>query len=417
MSPLNAVLVLLAQASWLRGGSAPANASGHAAANHSLVRRVQRQKYKQQLANFQNTQYYGEITVGGQLLHGIFDTGSFELLVLSARCTSCQREGPFDHTRSPTYRAANGDQVSEFHFGSGPVLTVQGYDTVQMGPYTVGNMPIWEIVDHNIPVIEVSALDAIVGIGPGAKDRQHESLMDEFGITRYSVCLLPQDQAPGFFIWQDDDPRTRPGFVQVPVVGEVHWGVALQNVRVGDVTFACSHGCGAVLDSGTSLIAAPHASLEHLASALDHLNPDCSNMAEMPSLKFEIGGQTTELPPQAYIARMVGVIPPSIWDVLTFKPEAKVVMQCVPLLMDLERMQTKHGPLWILGMPFFRFYYTTFSFETRQVHIARASSSCDPLPGVHGQMTELSMLSHQAAAPITINPATLRVPKVEDESF
>merc|ERR1712139_140017 len=104
------------------------------------------------------------------------------------------------------------------------------------------------------------------------------------------------------------------------------------------------------------------------------LKPDCSNMDAMPALSFELGGVTVELPPQAYIARMVGVIPPSIWEVLTFRPKSKIVMQCVPLLIDMEdEMVTAHGPLWIVGMPFFRYYYTTFSFNTRQVHIARAS--------------------------------------------
>jgi len=424
MSPLNAVLVLLAQASWLRGQ--PSGTPQLVRRSSGVMRTASGQlpqKYKQKLANFQNTQYYGEISVGGQVLHGIFDTGSFELLVLSSRCTHCARAGEvYNHANSATYAPLNGSNIAEYHFGSGPVLTVAGFDDVVMGPYTVSHMPIWEIVDHNIPVLEVSELDAIVGIGPGAQDRATESLMEEFRITRYSVCLLPQDQAPGYFIWQDDDPHTRAGFVEIPVVGQVHWGVHMTSVRVGDLVFACQppQGCGAVLDSGTSLIAAPRASLQQLAQALDQLDPSCSNMADMPSLRLEMGGKTVELPPQAYIVRMVGVIPPSIWDVLTFRPEAQVVMQCVPLLMDLEKMQTKFGPLWILGMPFFRFYYTTFSFHTRQVHIARASSACEPLPGAAGQMIS-SMLAEQtevkSLAPITINPATLRLPNVNAPSF
>jgi hypothetical protein len=187
-------------------------------------------------------------------------------------------------------------------------------------------MPIWEIVDHKIDVLEVSHLDAIVGIGPGEADRTHPSLMDKFGITRFSVCLQQQDKSPGWIIWQDYDPRTRPGFTEVEVKGQVHWGVELWNVQVGDTVVSCQQGCGAVLDSGTSLIAAPRQSLVHLKGALDTLHPDCSNMHDMPWLRFQIADKIMELPPQAYIARMVGVIPPTIWDVLSFKPQAKVVM-------------------------------------------------------------------------------------------
>lgn len=421
MAPFNAVLaLLLAEASLLRQAppaqlvrtdtaiapalKPPAAQLVHAGAKQAPV------KSRQRLSNFQNTQYYGEITVGQQVLHGIFDTGSFELLVLSARCESCGRVA-YNHTLSNTYTTAPGNNIKEFHFGSGPTLTAKGFEKVVMGPYTIQSMPIWEIIDHEIPVLEVSQLDAIVGIGPGEEDREVPSLMEEFGISRYSVCLEQADQAPGWFIWNDEDPALRTGFFEVPVVGKVHWGVHLTNARIGDQVFGCDgQGCGAVLDSGTSLIAAPHESLLHLASALDTLNPDCSNMAAMPSLFFELGGKTVELPPQAYIARMVGVIPPSIWDVLSFKPESQVVMQCVPLLMDLDSMMTEHGPLWIVGMPFFRYYYTTFSFDTRQVHLAHASAACEPLPGIPGAT---SMVSHEQEAPkpITINPATLRLPQ------
>jgi len=377
-------------------------------------------KFKQSLTNFQNTQYYGDIIVGGQTLHGIFDTGSFELLVLSSRCQSCQRYG-YNHSSSTTYVEPQDQTAKEFHFGSGPALTVTGYENVRVGPYTVPKMPIWEIVDHNIPVLEISKLDAIVGIGPGEADRTTPSLMQMMGITRYSVCLLPQDQAPGYMIWQDADPRANPAFTPIPVEGEVHWGVRLDQVKVGSSAFACQGGCGAVLDSGTSLIAAPRSSLEELGKSLVNLSPDCSNMHEMPMLNFNLGGVPISLPPQAYIARMVGVIPPSVWDILTFRPESEVVMQCVPLLMDLDTMTTPMGPLWIIGMPFFRFYYTTFDIPTREVHIAHASSDCEPIayPVPINQINAtdgagVSMLKQheKSMEPITINPATLTAPNL-----
>jgi hypothetical protein len=363
------------------------------------------------MTNFQNTQYYGDIVVGGQVLQGIFDTGSFELLVLSTRCTSCYRTA-YDHTISSTYQpAANGNAGKEFHFGSGPAYTIRGYERVEIGHLTVKKMPIFEIVDHDIQVLEVSHLDAIVGIGPGEVDRTHPSLMDKFGITRYSVCLQQQDKSPGWIIWQDLDPRTRPGFTEVEVKGTVHWGVELWNVQIGDKIVSCQGGCGAVLDSGTSLIAAPRQSLASLKGALDTLHPDCSNMADMPWLSFQIADKIMELPPQAYIARMVGVIPPTIWDVLAFKPQAKVVMQCVPLLMDLEEMHTPLGPLWIIGMPFFRYYYTTFSFTTRRVHVAKSTPACEPSP--NGVINGRIMISRDSvqAEPITIDPASLAVPR------
>jgi hypothetical protein len=173
-----------------------------------------------------------------------------------------------------------------------------------------------------------------------------------------------------------------------------------------------------VLDSGTSLIAAPRQSLVHLKGALDTLHPDCSNMHDMPWLSFRIADKIMELPPQAYIARMVGVIPPTIWDVLSFKPRAKVVMQCVPLLMDLDEMHTPLGPLWIIGMPFFRYYYTTFSFTTRRVHVAKSTPTCEPSP--HGDINGHIMIDRDSVQtePLTIDPAGLALPiKFDAASF
>ena len=164
------------------------------------------------------------------------------------------------------------------------------------------------------------------------------------------------------------------------------------------------------------LIAHPSTQV-HLKGALDTLHPDCSNMHDMPWLRFQIADKIMELPPQAYIARMVGVIPPTIWDVLSFKPQAKVVMQCVPLLMDLDEMNTPLGPLWIIGMPFFRYYYTTFSFTTRRVHVAKSTPACEPSPngvinGING-----SVMIHQDSVhiePLTIDPASLARPRNVD---
>jgi hypothetical protein len=368
------------------------------------------------MANFQNTQYYGDIVVGGQVLQGIYDTGSFDLLVLSKRCTSCYRTA-YDHTKSQTYVPVTENAFKEYHFGSGPAATVRGYDRVEIGHLVVQKMPIWEIVKHEIAVLEVSHLDAIVGIGPGEAGRSTPSLMEEMGITRYSVCLQQQDKSPGWIIWQDHDPVMRPGFFGVKVVGAVHWGVELRNVQIGENIVSCQSGCGAVLDSGTSLIAAPRESLASLKSTLDTLHPDCSNMNDMPWLRFQLADKLMELPPQAYIARMVGVIPPTIWDVLAFKPQAKVVMQCVPLLMDLDPMHTEIGPLWIIGMPFFRYYYTTFSFTKREVHVAKATPTCEPSPdgaisGINGRiMIHADSVQRE---PLTIDPANLAPPKKFD---
>lgn len=87
--------------------------------------------YVQELSNFMNTQYTGDFVIGGQHMAGIFDTGSFELLVRSTKCAACKHPTPpYDATKSPTFQK-NGSVVQHV-FGSGPCISESGYDDVQV---------------------------------------------------------------------------------------------------------------------------------------------------------------------------------------------------------------------------------------------------------------------------------------------
>jgi len=143
--------------------------------------------YRQELENFQNSQYYGDLEIGEQKIKGIFDTGSFELLVLSSRCEHCRRK-PYDYHLSNTY-AKNGTMVKHV-FGSGPVVSMQAYDKVEVGQMDANRQCFWEIVDHNIPVLEFAKFSAIVGIGHGyAPTNKEKTLVMNYNINEFSVCL------------------------------------------------------------------------------------------------------------------------------------------------------------------------------------------------------------------------------------
>merc|ERR1719498_145592 len=58
----------------------------------------------------------------------------------------------------------------------------------------------------------------------------------------------------------------------------------------------------------------------------------------------------------------------------------KKVTKCAPLFMKIEKM-TQVGPMWILGMPFFRHYYTTFDTASRTLYTAPTKADCTPLGG------------------------------------
>merc|ERR1719281_2346709 len=142
----------------------------------------------------------------------------------------------------------------------------------------------------------------------------------------------------------------------------------------------CANGCAAIVDSGTSLIAAPTSALMQLSEQVGPIHEDCSNLHELPMLKFTLGDKHFELPPKAYVMRIKGAVMQAnnIWDVLFFKPQIKKVNMCIPAFMQID-MNSQMGPVWILGMPFFRYYHTSFDRKNKEMHFATASEDCTPL--------------------------------------
>jgi len=214
---------------------------------------------------------------------------------------------------------------------------------------------------------------------------QKQSVLEAFDCSIFSVCLLRGSSDPGYLIWNDEDPAKKPQlFTRVPIIGQIHWGVKLTSVELTDhkaykSDIGCSgSGCAAIVDSGTSLIAAPPNVVERISREMDKLNWDCSNLHEMPDLRFKMGDEEFVLPPESYIGDTFGELPGFMrpfFRTLTHKPT------CQLLLMSINA-ESIHGPLWIIGMPFFREYYTTFSLGTnrseRAIYTAPASQDCNP---------------------------------------
>eukprot|EP00747_Dinoflagellata_sp_TGD_P027461 gnl/TRDRNA2_/TRDRNA2_132628_c0_seq2.p1 gnl/TRDRNA2_/TRDRNA2_132628_c0~~gnl/TRDRNA2_/TRDRNA2_132628_c0_seq2.p1 ORF type:complete len:433 (+),score=98.27 gnl/TRDRNA2_/TRDRNA2_132628_c0_seq2:89-1387(+) len=365
--------------------------------NSSSVKATKKQPYRQPLENFMNTQYFAHISIGGQDVKGIFDTGSFELLVRSTRCQSCAHPTtPYDRKKSSTY-VKNGTLVKHV-FGSGPCISTQGYETVSVGPLETRNMSFWEITQHKIPVLDQAKFAAIVGIGPHfAPNNDEKTLLMEFGVDEFAVCLQRGSGADGYLTW---GPIATPqekklSFAAVPVVGELHWAARMTGVSMVDVhkrkvtalldtksVDVCGkEGCAAIVDSGTSLIAAPTAALEALGKQVGVIEEDCSNLNSLPTLRFNLGGNLFELPPHAYVMRIKGQVEEdqTFWEQIFFKPKVKKVDTCIPAFMKLD-MFSKQGPVWILGMPFFRYYHTSFNRKERVMYMAPATATCDTTP-------------------------------------
>jgi len=118
----------------------------------------------------------------------------------------------------------------------------------------------------------------------------------------------------------------------------------------------------------------------------DHIDVrgDCSNLRELPTLRFLIDGQPFELPPQAYVMRVTGTQQEvdDVFDILPLPPVNRTPNTCVPAIMPFSQKKSEFGPVWILGMPFFRYYHTTFDRKHEELRFAAAGPHCEaePLP-------------------------------------
>jgi len=210
-----------------------------------------------------------------------------------------------------------------------------------------------------------------------------ETLLSTMHIARFAVCLeRGRDEAPGWFMF-GPTVNSRPGssgFSILRVHGDIHWAVRLTNFQPAGMSLSdpCSTGCGAIIDSGTSLISAPP-SAQGIVSALSRMvKKDCSNIDTLPVLHMKLDGVDIELPPMAYVIRTARAVSSnsSIWDWMYPGSSYESGDECTAGFMAIDK-QSQLGPVWILGMPFLRYYYTVFDRQSKQIHIADSTPDCE----------------------------------------
>lgn len=387
------------------------------------------QPYRHVMENFGDAQYIAYFHLGGQELGAILDTGSFDLVVFPTKCWTCGQAKKFNPNESTSFH--EGQLMSSQTYGSGETYSMESYDYLKVGGYPQVNQSFWAVLAASMPLLNNAAFQAIIGVGPpetpsadawhyaeldidevsnffeegkpapaekmnkaadsvevAAEVVKRATLIDTMGVKTFSVCIGALPGSDGYFVWNDDmHERQSTMFTQVPVVGKHTWGVQLFNPRLEngegeDIAIDCTDGCSALPDSGTSLIAVPSAVYKHLAKQVELLDDKCSNIEVLPDIVFELGGIEIRLPPETYIAKVDGEVPKSLQSFVKVKAGAtKNIGECELLVMELDS-KTQFGAMWILGLPFFRKYYTTFavgeSTKQRSLFMAPASVDCQP---------------------------------------
>lgn len=421
--------------------------------------------FKQKLTNYVDLQYWGDLDVGSQVVQGILDTGSYELLVCSEDSVGCGKAAVYEHSESTEEIGYYG-----FHFyGSGSTFSQIVTDTVAVtgAPASAGlsktDQYLWEILRTYMPVITEGNFQAIVGLGPPevpdedaranaenvdywsgyygdlAEDsdlaqglvsntsakadflEEEPTLVESWNVKAFSVCLQRPYETPGYLFWNDEDTRISQSslFSYVEVTGDRTWGATVTQVAVGGTSLGCGKSCGAIVDSGTSLLMVDPETWDNMydylldQQASGNLAQDCSNLDQLPDLVFHMGNVEFRLPPQSYVGIAAGTVPEGLQSFFPNAEDGEYAL-CELLLAPIYST-TSSGPLWIVGMPFFREYYTMFDLgdnprdpKSRAMYTSAVGDDCEP---AHYEDVSMSiMVQEQRKVARRVDRSKVRIP-------
>ncbi|XP_066427567.1 cathepsin D-like [Molothrus aeneus] len=355
---------------WGGGGGGPRSRSGGGAAAAPA-----------RLHNYMDAQYYGTISLGTppQNFRVIFDTGSADLWVPSARCCllylACWLHPHYQPLLSCTHRA-NGTAFA-ISYGSGSLRGFLSTDTLTVSNVSVPNQTFAEAVALPGLAFAAARFDGVLGLAyPGAAAGPARPVFDnmmEQGLFRNNVFSFhlrsgaSEGDGGELLLGGIDEGQFEGPLHYIPVSRKSYWQVHMDRLSVGAPGAAgcrdpplCGGGCEAIVDTGTSLITGPSAEVAALHRALGGSRAmggqyllDCDKVPSMPNVTFVLGGKEFTLSPQHYVLQV------SQWGSPT----------CVSGFMALN-VPPPSGPLWILGDVFLARYYSVFDRDRDRVGLA-----------------------------------------------
>ncbi|XP_058481081.1 nothepsin isoform X2 [Solea solea] len=329
----------------------------------------------ERIYNFMDAQFYGEIKLGTpeQNFSAVFDTGSADLWVPSSYCVSeaCVSHRRFRAFDSTTFR--HDGRMFGIHYGSGHLLGVMARDTLKVGEVSVLNQEFGESVYEPGATFAMAKFDGVLGMGyPSLAEILGNPVFDSmlaqkaveqpifsFYLSRKSSSNSPEGE---LMLGGTDESLYTGPINWIPVTAKGYWQIKVDSVAVQGMSSFCPHGCQAIVDTGTSLIAGPTSdilNLQQLIGAtptnIGEFLIDCVRLSSLPHVTFVLGGQEYTLTAEQYVRK----------EMLGDKQLCFSGFQTVDIF-------SPEGPLWILGDVFLTEYYSVFDRGQNRVGFATA---------------------------------------------
>jgi saccharopepsin len=311
---------------------------------------------------------FSDITIGTppQSFKVVLDTGSSNLWVPSTKCGSiaCYLHTKYDSSASSTYKE-NGTAF-EIRYGSGSLSGFVSQDVVTIGDLTIKKQDFAEATEEPGLAFAFGRFDGILGLGFDTISVNHivppfynmidQGLLDEpvFAFYLSDTANGEGDESEAVFGGVDEAHYTGK-MTYLPLRRKAYWEVDLDSIKFGDDSVELEN-TGAILDTGTSLIALPSDLAELLNKEMGakkgyngQYTIECEKRDTLPDMSFTLSGVEFSITPYDYILEVQGSCISSIFG-----------------------MDFPGDPLIILGDAFLRRWYSVYDLGKGRVGLARS---------------------------------------------
>ncbi|KAK9515430.1 hypothetical protein VZT92_026079 [Zoarces viviparus] len=321
------------------------------------------QSGSESMTNDADLSYYGMISIGTppQSFSVIFDTGSSNLWVPSVYCSSqaCKNHRRFNPPKSSTFQL--GDQTLSIQYGTGSMTGHLAIDNVEVGGITVSKQ-MFGISKTEAPFMASMAADGILGLAfqsiasddvvPVFDNMVKQGLVSQ---PLFSVYLSSNSEQGSEVVFGGIDSSHYTGQITwVPLTSDTYWQIQMDSVTINGEVVACSGGCQAIIDTGTSLVVGPTKDINNMnawvgasTNQYGEATVYCQNIQSMPEVTFTLNGHAFTVPASAYVSQ-------SNYGCSTGFSQGGT------------------DRLWILGDVFIREFYAIFDSQNQNIGLAKS---------------------------------------------
>lgn len=417
-----------------------------------------------------------EVGTPPQKLDVVADTGSDSIVLRSCACMKSGKCG----TTGKCFTGTNASSSFSLHqydngtfesvllmYGSGNISAVVASEVISVGNVTAS-------MDEGVMLIVEQKLDfdtpleGILGLGLPIKrggilatnEVEVKPFLDVAGINQFSVCFSPTSGQDGV-IRMGELPMHKP----LGTVGHSHWGLDFRGISIGSTTVAvqetdiCSLAgmkegqatpCGAIPDSGTTLILGPEDHITALYTQLCDAWPRCAAAAanttqnrsdvfqkelyscegldSLPHITFHVAGadgtlQALDLDPNSYVFETmvddVRHLTDYILGIFPHEHDVKVGVKtvCIPAFGkdSMSYKNSANGPVWIFGTPFFYHFQVAYDRASDPPAVAFNPGPCEAC-GPEPEAASLAQASSKGGHRFLRFFEKPRMPRVVDAS-